>query len=87
MAPTKKKATAGTTSTSTEPVRNLDGPQPQHEAAPHGDLFDNTENTEAHQLTETALKLKALEMKKKNIEAQLATKKSKRPRYILVFLY
>ena len=46
-----------------------------NEAAPHGDLFDNTENTEAHQLTETALKLKALEMKKKNIEAQLATKK------------
>ena len=40
-----------------------------------GDLFDNIENTEAHQLTETALKLKALEMKKKNIEAQLATKK------------
>ena len=87
MAPAKKKATAGTTSTSTEPGRNLDGPQPQHEGvnpqiedihnetAPHGDLLDNTENTEAHQLTETALKLKALEMKKKNIEAQLATKK------------
>ena len=86
MAPAKK-ATAGTTSTSTEPGRTLDGPQPQHEganpqmedinneAAPHGDLFDNIENTEAHQLTETALKLKALEMKKKNIEAQLATKK------------
>ena len=46
-----------------------------NETVPHGDLFDNTENTEAHQLTETALKLKALEMKKKNIEAQLATKK------------
>ena len=87
MAPAKKKATASTTSTSTEPGRNLDGPQPQHEGvnpqiedihnetAPHGDLLDNTENTEAHQLTETALKLKALKMKKKNIEAQLATKK------------
>jgi len=86
MAPAKKKATAGTTSTSTEPSRTLDGPQPQHERTnpqmedinnevAHGDLFDNTENTEAHQLTETALKLKALEMKKKNIEAQLATKK------------
>ena len=46
-----------------------------NEAAPHGDMIDNTENTEAHQLTEAALKLKALEMKKKNIEAQLATKK------------
>ena len=81
MAPAKKKAIAGTTSTSTEPGRNLDGPQPQHEgvnpqredinneAAPHGDQFDNTENFEAHQLTEAALKLKALEMKKKNIEA------------------
>ena len=33
MAPVKKKATAGTTSTSTEPGRTLDGPQPQHEAA------------------------------------------------------
>ena len=87
MAPVKKKATAGTTSTSTEPGRNLDGPQPRHEGvnpqmedinnetAPHGDQFDNTENTEAHQLTETALKLKALEMKKNNMEAQLATKK------------
>ena len=40
-----------------------------NEAAPHGDMIDNTENTEAHQLTEAALKLKALEMKKKNIEA------------------
>ena len=45
------------------------------EAAAHGDLIDSTENTEAHQLTEAALKLKALEMKKKNIKAQLATKK------------
>ena len=87
MAPAKKKATAGTTSTSTEPGRNLDGPQPQHEGAnpqmedinnetaPHTDLFDNNENTETHQLTEAVFKLKALEMKKKNIEAQLATKK------------
>ena len=60
MAPTKKKAPAGTTSTSTEPGRILDGPQPQHEganprieditneAALHGDPIDNTENTEAH---------------------------------------
>ena len=67
MAPTKKKATAGTSSTSTEPGRTLDGPQPQHEganpqieditneAALHGDPIDNTENTEAHQLTEAAL--------------------------------
>ena len=87
MAPAKKKATAGTTSTSTEPGRILDGPQPQHEganprieditneAALHGDPIDNTENTEAHQLKEAALKLKALEMKKRNIEAQLTTKK------------
>ena len=81
MAPAKKKATAGTTSTSPEPGRILDGPQPQHEGAnpqmedntneatPHVDMIDNTENTESHQLTEAALKLKALEMKKKNIEA------------------
>ena len=87
MAPAKKKATAGTTSTSTEPGRILDGHQPQHEganqrieditneAALHGDPIDNTENTETHQLTEAALKLKALEMKKNNIETQLATKK------------
>jgi len=57
MAPAKKKATAGTTSTSTEPGRILDGPQPQHEganpqmeditneAALHGDPIDNNENT------------------------------------------
>src|SRR6185312_15442370 len=85
MAPAKKKATAGTTST-TEPGRILDGPQPQlegtnprieeitNEVAIHGEPADNTENT-VHQLTEAALKLKALEMKKKNIEAHLATKK------------
>ena len=46
-----------------------------NEAALRGDLIDNTENTETHQLTEASLKLKALEMKKKNIEAQLVTKK------------
>ena len=46
-----------------------------NEAALHGDLIDNTENTETHQLTEVSLKLKALEMKKKNIKAQFATKK------------
>ena len=54
MAPANKKATAGTTRTSTEPGRLLDGPQPQHEganpqmeditneAAAHGDLIDST---------------------------------------------
>ena len=87
MAPAKKKATAGTTSTSTEPGRILDGPQPQHEranpqmeditneAAPHGDMIDNTENNEAHQLTEAALKLKALEMKKKTSKPSLPPKR------------
>ena len=87
MAPAKKKATAGTTSTSTEPGRTLDGPQPQHEganlrieditneAALHGDPIDNTENTEAHQLTEAALKLKALEMKKKTSKPSLPPKR------------
>ena len=86
MAPAKKKAIAGTTST-TEPGRNLDGPQPQHEGvnpqmedinnetASHGDLFDNTENTEAHQLTEAVLKLKALEMKKKTSKLSLPPKR------------
>ena len=91
MAPAKKKASAGTTSYTTEPDHVLDGSTPQHEANTrieditneavlHGDPVDDTENTEAHQtqsaeLTEAALKLKALEMKKRNIEAQLATKK------------
>jgi len=92
MAPTKRKAPASTTSNSTEPGHVLDGSPPQHEEANprienitteavlHGDLVEDSENTEAHQtqsaeLTEAALKLKALEMKKKNIEAQLATKK------------
>ena len=50
------------------------------EAVLHGDPIEDSEDTEAHQnqsaeLTETALKLKALEMKKRNIETQLATKK------------
>ena len=91
MAPAKKKASTGTTSNTTEPGQVLDGSTPQHEANPrmeditneavlHGDPVDDTENTEAHQiqsadLTEAALKLKALEMKKTNIKAQLATKK------------
>jgi hypothetical protein len=91
MAPAKKKASAGTTSNTTEPGHVLDGSTPQHEANPrieditneavlHGDPVDDTENTEAHQnqsaeLTEAALKLKALEMKKRNIEVQLANKK------------
>ena len=51
-----------------------------NEAVLHGDPVDDTENTEAHQtqsaeLTEAALQLNALEMRKRNIEAQLATKK------------
>ena len=91
MAPAKKKASAGTTSNTTEHAHVLDGSTPQHEANPrieditneavlHEDPVDDTENTEAHQtqsaeLTEAALKLKALEMKKRNIEVQLATKK------------
>jgi len=50
------------------------------EAGLHGDPVEDSEDTEAHQtqsaeLTEAALKLKALEMKKRNIEAQLATKR------------
>ena len=50
------------------------------EAILHGDPVEDTENTEAHQiqsaeLTEAALNLKALEMKKRNIETQLTTKK------------
>ena len=82
MAPAKKKASAGTTSNSTEQHEEAN-PQIEditNEAVLHGDPVDDTENTEAHQiqsaeLTETALKLKDLEMKKRNIEAQLATKK------------
>ena len=50
------------------------------EAGLHGDPIEESEDTEAHQtqsaeLTEAALQLKALEMRKRNIEAQLATKK------------
>ena len=90
MASAKRKAPDGTTSNTTEPSHVTDGPQHKeanprieditNEAVLHGDPVDDTENTEAHQnqsaeLTETALKLKALEMKKRNIETQLATKK------------
>ena len=50
------------------------------EAVLHGDPVEDSEDTEAHQtqsaeLTKAVLQLKALEMKKRNIEAQLATKK------------
>ena len=90
MAPAKRKAPDGTTSNTTEPSHVPDGPQHKEanprmedittEAILHGDPVEDTENTEAHQtqsaeLIEAALKLKALEMKKRNIEAQLATKK------------
>ena len=82
MAPAKKKASAGTTSNTAEQheAANTRIQDTNNEAVLHGDLVDDIENTEAHQnqskeLTETALKLKALEMKKRNIEAQLATKK------------
>ena len=88
MAPAKRKAPVGTTSNSTQPDSS---PLQHEEANPrikditneavlHGDPVEDNEDTEAHQthsaeLTEAALKLKALEMKKRNIEAQLATKK------------
>ena len=54
-----------------------------NEAVLHGDPVENNEDTEAHQtqsaeLTEAALQLKALEMRKRNIQAQLATKKRAR---------
>ena len=85
MAPTKMKASAGTTSNTAEQHEQHEEANTRiqdinNEAVLHGDPVDDTENTEAHQnqskeLTETALKLKALEMKKRNIEAQLATKK------------
>ena len=84
MAPAKKKASAGTTSNTTEQHEQHEAntriEDTNNEAILHGDPVDDTENTEAHQnqsaeLTETALKLKAFEMKKRNIEAQLATKK------------
>ena len=88
MAPAKRKAPAGTTSNSTQPDGF---PPQHEEANPrieditteavlHGDPVEDSEDTEAHQtqsaeLTEAALQLKALEMRKRNIEAQLATKK------------
>ena len=80
MAPAKRKAPAGTTSNSTQPDGS---PLQHEEASPrieditteavlHGDPVEDTENTEAQQtqsaeLTEAALKLKTLEMKKRNI--------------------
>ena len=85
IAPAKKKASAGTTSNTAEQHEQHEEANTRiqdinNEAVLHGDPVDDTENTEAHQnqsaeLTETALKLKALEIKKRNIEAQLATKK------------
>ena len=82
MAPAKKKASAGTASNTTEQHEeaNTRIEDINNETVLHGDPVDDTENTEAHQnlskeLTETTLMLKALEMKKRNIEAQLATKK------------
>ena len=72
MAPAKRKAPDGTTSNSTEPGHVLEAnPRIEditNETVLHGDPVDDTENTEAHQnqsaeLTETTLKLKALEMK------------------------
>ena len=82
MAPAKKKTSAGTTSNTAKQheAANTRIQDTNNETVLHGDLVDDIENTEAHQnqskeLTETALKLKALEMKKRNIEAQLTTKK------------
>ena len=67
MAPVKKKASAGTTSNTAEQHEeaNTRIQDTNNEAVLHGDLVDDIENTEAHQnqskeLTETALKLKAL---------------------------
>ena len=72
MAPAKKKTSAGTTSNTAEQheAANTRIQDTNNEAVLHGDLVGDIENTEAHQnqskeLTETALKLKALEMKKK----------------------
>ena len=83
MAPTKRKVPAITTSNSTQsgPVPN--GSPPQHEEANprfeditteavlHGDPIEDTEahQTQSAELTEAALKVKTLEMKKRNIEA------------------
>ena len=72
MAQAKKKTSAGTTSNTAEQHKaaNTRIQDTNNETVLHGDLVDDIENTEAHQnqskeLTETALKLKALEMKKK----------------------
>ena len=75
MAPAKKKTSAGTTSNTAEQheqheAANTRIQDTNNEAVLHGDLVDDIENTKAHQnqskeLTEIALKLKALEMKKK----------------------
>ena len=75
MAQAKKKTSAGTTSNTAEQheqheAANTRIQDTNNEAVLHGDLVDEIENTEAHQnqskeLTETSLKLKALEMKKK----------------------
>ena len=77
MAPAKKKAPAGTTSNTTEQHEeaNTRIEDITNEAALHGDQIDNTENTEAHQLTEAGLKLKALEMKKRTSKLSLPPKK------------
>ena len=85
MAPAKKKTSTGTTSNTAEQHEQHEEANTRiedinNEAVLHGDPVDDTENTEAHQnqsaeLIEASLKLKALEMKKRNIEAQLATKK------------
>ena len=86
----KAPAGTTSNSTQSDPVLDGSPPQ-HEEANPrieditnevvfHGDPVKDSEDTKAHQtqseeLTEAALQLKALEMKKRNIEAQLATKK------------
>ena len=74
MVPVKKKTSVGTTSNTAEQheqheAANTRIQDTNNEAVLHGDLVDDIENTEAHQnqskeLIETALKLKALKMKK-----------------------
>ena len=73
MAPAKKKASAGTTSNTAKQDEQHEEANTRiqdinNKAVLNGDPVDDTKNTEAHQtqsaeLTETALKLKALEMK------------------------
>ena len=77
MAPAKRKTPAGTTSNSTQPGPVLDDSPPQHEEANSRieDITTEAHQTQSAELTEAALQLKALEMRKRNIEAQLATKK------------